>query len=288
MSKAYLEAGIDYLTMTMEQRDLTKPYWYYQCLDCIQMIEDSGNKAYNTRLIGYEGINCGPAFAGENDTSAMFRVSGPWAHKVFFRTFMKTAHYSRLDLQVTYVFSRYQKDIGKKAYQAVENSNKTLSAARRRKCRLVGDNDGGQTCYIGSRSSDTFARIYNKDAQSKEEKYRNSWRYEVETHNNAATGAAEALSLANGTSSHWVANFVHRWCTSRGISVPFKAGDTQAILPPSRQPETNVETKLRWLQSQVAPSIKYLQQHVPDAILYEALGLLPSHDTLDRRKEKEL
>lgn len=83
-------------------------------------------------------------------------------------------------------------DLDAIAKSAINGSYK----GRARECKEWRDKEGGQTIYIGSRTSDRFARIYNKSA---ERKITGDWvRYEFELKGHVAKQIARVLDQNQG------------------------------------------------------------------------------------------
>lgn len=275
MNQGTAEAGVDYITATIRHDNALAPAWQNICLTAMQLVADDGNAIKPTSVLGYEGQSIGTAFFGQNEQGRMFRVSGPWADKLFQRTYVKGLHYARLDIQVTYRFARENKTLAERIYKQLNKSIEDKTAGRLKTTRLVRDNNGGSTVYVGSRSSDTFMRIYNKSAQAEVEEYRNCWRYELEAHNDIATALAEGLLQDPANKTQRLGDIVREWCTSRGVLPPWPESGTKAVLPSASKPASDVASKLLWLSTQVRPSINWLRSQCDDATIFAALGLLP-------------
>lgn len=279
MDDALPEIGVDWLTMTLPRGASSYGSWCRQAARAVQYLEDDGNERKDMRLLGFDGFLCGSVFYGENEARSLLRISSAWADRLFTMTYHPEAHYSRLDLQVTWSFSEERQGHATGIYSDLVLRNEGKEGKQRLKARLVTDNDGGSTCYVGSRQSTAFGRIYNKGAQSDEERYRNAWRYEVEYHNALATAAAGVLWSHYEQSRQWIASNVAGWFDKRGILAPWQRAAWLGALPPSQRPSTDVSTKLAWLERQVRPTVLFLLENVPRRAILEALGLSSSEQT---------
>jgi DNA relaxase NicK len=143
----------------------------------------------------------------------------------------------------------------------------------RRKYSLVRNSKGGQTLYVGSRSSDQFGRVYDKGAQQGDYPNGFKWRYEVEYKKPRASIAANALKQFETQEAKKIVDTVHSWFAHRGVPPIFHStGDGIRI-----QMEARVDSdkkKLNWLRSQVAPSIEYLLSRGRGREALVALGLI--------------
>jgi len=138
---------------------------------------------------------------------------------------------------------------------------------------LMEDLRGGATCYVGTRTSEQFARIYNKDAESGDKAYERVWRYEVQLKNKYASKLSEQIAGKTYTASSHALVFVKQWLSHRGVSTPWQADAELLPLPKVNVSDTQTDAKLDWLRKQVRPSLRVLLKYgLRDAIL-EALGL---------------
>jgi DNA relaxase NicK len=121
--------------------------------------------------------------------------------------------------------------------------------------------------------SEQFARIYNKDAQSKEERYKNVWRYEVQLKNVLATKTAQIFAITEYTQAQQAAVFVRQWLERRSVSAPWRAENERTALPIDTPNPSDVESRLKWLTEQVRPTIQRLHKLGLDDIILVALGI---------------
>lgn len=268
-----IDAGIDYISLTMKNDNPFTLSWYSNALAYIQEIADTGIELSERRRLGYEGYSAGGSFVGvrDHDTTAVF--SGERAKVAFDRLYRSDCHVSRLDVQVSFRYNISTTNVAQGARNQVVRSNKVISSARQRNATLIEDLKGGATCYIGTRTSEQFARIYNKDAESGDKAYERVWRYEVQLKNKLASKLAEQIAGKTYTRTNHALVFVKQWLAHRGVSTPWQADAELLPLPTDRVPHSQIETKLDWLRTQVRPSLRSLLKYgLRDAIL-EALGL---------------
>lgn len=268
-----IDAGIDYLSLTMRNDNPLTVAWHGAALAYLQDIAATGIEMNESRRLGYEGYSVGGSFVGVRDRDTTAIYSGERAKLAFDRLYRSDAHVSRLDVQVSFRFNVTNDNVAQVARNSVSRANNTLSSARQRNATLIEDLRGGATCYIGTRKSEQFARIYNKDAESGEKQYERVWRYEVQLKNKLAVKLAEQLAgNTYGREQHALV-FVRQWLRNRGVSVPWVADAELLPLPTITAQPTQVEAKLNWLRTQVRPTLRVLLKYgLRDAIL-EALGL---------------
>lgn len=268
-----IDAGIDYISMTMKNDNPLTVAWHGAALAYLQDIAATGIEMQESRRLGYEGYSVGGSFVGvrDRDTTAIF--SGERAKLGFDRLYRPDAHVSRIDVQVSYRFNIANDNIAQMARDSVSRANRTISTARQRNATLMEDLRGGATCYVGTRKSEQFARIYNKDAESGDKAYERVWRYEVQLKNKYAVKLSEQIASQTYSANGHALVFVKQWLAHRGVKTPWAADAELLPLPKVDSPSTQVEAKLNWLRTQVQPALRTLLKYgLRDAIL-EALGL---------------
>src|SRR5882672_300149 len=263
LDSAIVSAGIDYISATMA----------YGENGAIERLSDNGDPINHTKRNGYTGFAVGGSFIGEGLQGYFCNISGERAQDGFSVVSKYSPHYSRFDVQCTVrkpATGRFTAGI---ARSAVAVSNTKLGKQSQRNATLIEDLRGGATCYVCSKKSEQFARIYNKDVESGEERYKDCWRYEVQLKNNLATQAAGLFKTSEYTQPEQSASFVRQWLKKRGVAVPWTAAAELHALPSEVNNPSDVDNRLRWLREQVQPSLRRLiKLGLRDSIL-EALGL---------------
>lgn len=268
LSAEVIESGVDYLTVTAASAEKRR------CLyDRAKALEGTlmqlGEKPRPWEWEGYQGHMCGPLSYGWRADGVIARVSGPWADARLEAFALTAEHCSRLDLQVTARFPEAQPDLVPIAWARVK------AEAERRGAHLSSSvilNDaGGSTLYIGARSSNLFGRLYDKWQESTDPRYRNAWRWEVETKRRHATAALAGLLDSAGPREATVAT-VGRYFALRGIPPPWHYAADGFIPSPAAPPSSN-ERRLLWLSSQVSPVVTRLMAEIPRSTVLRALGL---------------
>lgn len=248
--------------------------WRNSAFDALRLVVDDGNLPKPMVALGYVGLSAGGAFAGENGERGMLRVTSSWAGRVFRSVYHQTAHYSRLDLQVTLWGVKGGDKHGAQQRRAADRFNNALPKFKQRKVHIREGNDGGYTLYIGAPTSEQKGRVYNKGAEDKTGYYHDAWRYEVELHNDAADRAAHYLaSLPTDIAPAVVASVV-RWFGERGVTVPIAPEDVPSAIVPTQRPRTDIERSIAWLREQVQPTVRRLRQLGLEDQVLDALGLL--------------
>jgi DNA relaxase NicK len=142
---------------------------------------------------------------------------------------------------------------------------------------MEGD-DGGYTLYIGKRSSRVYARLYNKEVESDDAYYEGAWRYECELHNATATETAQELHYSLFPLEEAICSAVWSYWHGKGVRPVFDTFPTgmEIVLP--RREETTIERSIRWLETQVRPTVAKLVALGYTSSVLDALGL-PGADT---------
>jgi Replication initiation factor len=268
-----ISAGLDYISLTMLNNNPACVEWQNIALTYLQSLTSTLGEMQLSKRLGYEGLSIGGSFVGtrERDTIAVF--SGERAKPAYPLLYRSDTNVSRVDVQVSYRYRTTNPSVAQVARNQVERDNRTIGAARQRNATLIEDLKGGATCYVGTRTSEQFGRIYNKAAESGEAQYDRVWRFEVQLKNKLARKLCEQLATNTYKPEAHAVMFVKQWLRHRGVQTPWKAEAELLPLPKLSKDPTENEQKLAWLRSQVRPAIRSLLKYgLRDAIL-EALGL---------------
>lgn len=275
-----IEAGVDYFACTLRKEAANAASWEGACRDALFTLSQHGNVIRPGTFRGFDGHWCGGAFAGTREADAYIHVPGAWASRLWGQIHRDDAHYSRFDLQATVRFGQEDNSYGSVAYENARIHNLQRPRTQQRKISGWYDTEGGYTLYIGARTSNHFCRLYNKAAASQDEAYDKCWRFEVELHNEAATKAAQYIYNGSKSQSRAAASTVWRYYKERGVTPPYtRESEENAVLPVAR-PKTDLERKLQWLETQVAPTVRVLLEHCPRDIVLAALGVSEGNEPL--------
>lgn len=228
-----------------------------------------GNPAKVWGWQGYSGIQAGGLTHGERQDGAILRLSGPLAANHWRDAVRWSANVSRLDLQVTTHHKPFPSHLGTEGYAAILLS--TPPGSKPPNANLTVSTDGGETLYLGRRASEKYARLYNKEAESKEAQYRHCWRYEIELKGKAANLAASKLLPIPDERPH-VATYVWRHFSDRDVAPTFAPLLAGGLLSVPRSRSTD-ERALIWLATQVRAVVNRLTIAGRRPELLAALGL---------------
>lgn len=268
-----VECGIDWITQTLSEGSPGYTEWRSKCIERLQIYAGAGNIVKSATRLGYEGISCGGAFVGERAMDSIAIYTGGLAAYCYDDTYHAHAHCSRMDVQCTIELARDDPIFGQHRYQEAIRANDLLPETRQRVLDERKRHKGGATYYIGARKSPAFGRIYDKMRESKEEAYRNCWRYEVECHNDESTTLYHHLRVVDVPLPAVIMQFVAHWFVKRGVLCPFWLTGSPDPLWSKVVDKSDSDRRLKWLRLQVAPAIRTLREVCNDATIAQALGI---------------
>lgn len=266
-----IEVGVDYVTATCRAGSDNFGSFIRASHALLEQDAAGGSIYREGKLLGYTGHQSKHAFFGTSEQGLLLRVSGAAATDAFYQVGPFCDHISRLDLQATVQYSVEQVDVAQLNYLLCNAANERLPLPRRRKLTLWAGNDGGATLYIGSRTSEQFARIYNKYAQSDETHYERCWRFEVQFTNKMATHYAQLLLAQLYPRNEEIADMVHSWLIRRGVQPPWHAFDNQYAVPAISLELPDDQKRIDWIAKQVAPAVRQLIDSGYRDVLYSLL-----------------
>jgi DNA relaxase NicK len=149
-------------------------------------------------------------------------------------------------------------------------------ASKYRVTRIVPNDDGGGTLYVGTRGSDVFGRVYDKGAQLGTFPERIYWRWEVEYKRDHARQAyanwSESVNSPNAYQA--IAREVGTWYAEHGIPIPtvLRTEWKRPVIRYATRVRSS-DTTIEWLYQQVNPALRKLGAagRLSDAV--EALGI---------------
>ena len=268
-----IDAGVDYISLTMRNDNPNVQVWKSAALAYLREIAVHDDEIKHSKRLGYEGLSFGGSFVGERERDTIAVYSGQRAKRAYTLLYRRDCHVSRLDVQTSFRYGNATSNVAEIVRNQVKKDNARLSGARQRNATLMEDLKGGATCYVGTRTSEQFARIYNKETESGDSTYKNVWRFEVQLKNRFAEKVAEQLSTQTYTAENYGAVFVKQWLRHRGVSTPWKAEAELLPLPRDNSPATQSEARLKWLHDQVRPAIRQLLKYGLRDDIIDALGL---------------
>lgn len=268
-------AGCDYVRLTSKENrhDDTTPMLYQRMAYAIVGKAQEGEVEFQPwAWRGYYGYTCAGVSYGTGSQGCILQVSGWKAQDEALLT-LPYDNVARCDAQITVWCTSDATDV---ARLASKYSRLYAVDAQGGKWQTpyIDGGEAGDTAYIGSRSSDSFLRIYDKWRESgKDEQYLWAWRFEVECKNEEAKAIWPEKGSVASSAEYW-ASVVRSRLRQRGIVLPRLDGAKSYAPPRPRREETSIDKRLAWLSNQVAPSIdKLVAQGVSLRHIAERLGL---------------
>lgn len=261
-------AGVDWLSCTV--RGATAKERVSEAVHAMMQVEiDEGARPRLWTNYGYEGWYIKGLRWGRRQQDDLLSLSGEYARDNWEFFIPLASNVSRVDLQVSCKLRDSDAELAARIYVAIRDRARVHPLART--YTLVTSVSGGDTLYVGRRSSVQMGRMYDKGLQSKEKQFENSWRYEVEYKGQLAGKIANLLKISEGASKD-VCALVHTWFEQRLVSPIFEAHSPHLEVAISKR-RTSDEALLAWLSQQVAPSVRRLLGRGKGAEVKAALGL---------------
>jgi len=253
-------SGVDWISATLGRDEIDDQVWLADCMHALYGIQMLGNTIKRRSLMGFDGWESAGCFVGSNETMHYAQFAGKYAHDAYHFVDHPKVHIARIDVQITVQYDIELVKEGRYQYARSVYYNKSLPEHRGRKIHLYAGSDGADTVYLGSPSSDVRGRIYNKAKQSNEAAYERSWRYEVVYRNEYAARLFRCIIAADNETNSVICQEVVAWYGERGVVVLDVERTGGNPIAPPKQPKSDVERKLRWIKTQVVPTIRKLAE----------------------------
>lgn len=261
------QATVDYLTVTTKtsEESMAMIDQLYKLLTP-EFVTRETNKPWSFK--GFHGRSYPGVRFGLREDAAIIMLSGPFAALFWGQISPYRSKCTRIDLAVTVTLPLADTQVAQRAYMLG-------GEARARNLTFVSNSRGGSTTYLGSRFSETYARLYDKSAERGDEPGK-VWRYEVETKKPKSEAYLSEL-LRQNSPSLWIAAYVHTYFLTRGIVPLFSASNIDTAIEIEAR-VTSKDKQLAWLAGQVKPTVAKLiiAGFEEDARL--ALGLMNKPD----------
>lgn len=267
-------ANVDYIrcTLPVDARERDRFLWMTACEGWAKAFGEA-NEARRRYLLGYEGREVGPFFFGEGHEGLMFQCSSAYADSIVGACTLPGVKCTRIDYALTVWLNSYHESLAQEGERDALLKRSTDRLPTPRKVILYKGNGAGDTLYLGSRQSDEYGRLYDKDRESGKVEYAYAWRYETEYKGRAAQGAYSHVVGRRDRAGRILSSVVN-WWSSRGVPCPVGAGDGDAVSIAAFDRTSDVDRTRLWLCSQVAPAIKRLLATTPRDQILADLGLL--------------
>lgn len=266
-------AGIDYLTVTSTS-GAGKKALVLLWMKRRQQLEVLGDVVKKGGFQGYQGETCGPLFFGRREDSFLLKESSAGAEQLYHQIPWKECNCTRIDLQATVKLEQYFGRVSDVLHQR----RAAWFEAKGIEPKPIQDHHDrtgrGNELRIGSRESPRYGRVYDKDKESGDERYRNCWRFEVEYKKMLAPKIVEFLQQEKSLHGAILDALLGQFDDWQ-IELPVVANGVLVAGSIGRR-EFATDRSMKWLATQVAPSIERLLATVDRESILEALGLAES------------
>jgi len=250
-----VHAGTDYLTLTSDKPgDMSMLYQIGT--DLLECQFRSGNDRRPMDLYGYRGTQCGSVFVGTGSNGTMLRSSGMMSDIALMDVGDLEVHCTRIDLQITIRLRDDDEHYGYEEMRWAQRRRTCKESMSTAKLRHIIGNGEGDTAIVGSRSSVRYGRLYDKYRESGSKEFANCWRYELEYKREMAPRAFKAIRESSNMLGCIIALVRGQW-NEWGFDIPV-CTDLSVLLSGLGRPHSDAQTRLKWIESQVAPTIEKL------------------------------
>jgi hypothetical protein len=261
--------GVDYLTITtvtLEHRKLLRTIYDTLAQGFIAAKEEV-QKPF--RFKGYKGYRCGPVQWGHRQDSDILMVAGELANDVSAENDLSPHRVRRLDLQVTIRMNEAAPRLISEAYEKLTTSDDD----DRIKCSslLLQNSKGGETLYLGARTSDRTARLYDKGVQAGIAKKGILYRYELELKRNVSQAHWDSLRATDHDQAVIIA-WVWKHFKDRGVTPVFDSVSSIISVEYNGR-TTGIDKSLLWLENSVRPTVKKVLLAERGQDLADAMGV---------------
>lgn len=263
-----LSAGVDWLTATAHRLPANEPF---RVLGDKLIAEQHGigHEVKTWKAGGYHGLQSEGIIRGVRHDTHIIKLSSDMAHDHWREVAALASNVSRLDVEITFKFDEPVPDfISNNQRLALSHGN---GRGRRRAVTLIQSSTDGDSLYLGKRSSEVYARAYDKGRELKIAEAGLIFRQELEYKSDRALSVARQLDAAPCAITEATA-LVCSYMRSSGVQTMWNGGKRAMA---ARENLRVKPRQLRWLESSCRPSVIRLCDagRVEDVI--DALGLRP-------------
>lgn len=267
VSLSHVEASCDWLTRTFSD-ERVRGRVYERAQEILELWVRDGKDAETWDWMGYSGFAVGGMSWGHRDDSDLLRLSGGTAELLFDSFANHVGNCSRLDIALTFTLARVVKGVASRNYR---NLAELQEPAHTKNYSLIVNNKGGETLYVGSRRSDQFGRVYDKNAEEGTGPVGERWRYEVEFKAERASRALTRLTSTEDRRMMYV-SLVYGFFMSRNVALPSMPRGLDITIPVPVE-HKSADRQLAWLRRQVRPVVDRLIAKGLSGEVMAALGL---------------
>lgn len=261
-----VDCGVDYFRATTKDAGIAGDW--SEAMDLVAAEgRGYGIMPAERSYLGYAGRLVGSAFFGARHDSWMVQVSGGEANARWTEFMPARANVTRVDCQVTAELAMPCVLYLSQLWQSL--CSKERKAGRPKTLRCFSEPDGVTGITIGSRTSASYLRIYDKGHEQGMPEVRNLLRWEVEAKAEFAMTVAYLLDSGSERASP-CENVVRTVFEKCGVVIPLVESYSPVSLAVSKM-VPSVFTQLTWLRDGVNPTVLRLIESVGLMTVLQAL-----------------
>lgn len=268
-------AQIDWLTCTGATEESRNRLWEIG-QRTLHRAEGEGEPSTRWHAHGYSGWSSCHVQYGQRPDGVILRLGGKEAANQWRHALVTAENVSRLDLAVDCKTDHVVPALAAQVYSDADHV--PPREGRRVKRTLITGSDGGQTCYIGSRVSERYGRLYDKGVESESAPAGRWWRWEVEYKGDIALGVAKALKARELEGEAIVATVAKFWHERTLHSLESSEPPLSTL---QSRPLSSDDRRISWLAKSIKTTVSILVDRLGRERVLCALGLLPQSDLTD-------
>lgn len=275
----HVESGIDWLTFTAGEHD------DWQGLGRLgsRIVAECEGRGAKVALVGFQGFRgwgvSGCAY-GYRNQEAYLRISGSKAGCFWREVSTCTGTATRLDVQTTVQLNASDKSYGSHWWRERQGLRYRRTGRPLRRT-FSQDNQGLWIGTVGTRTSRSYIRVYDKGVEEGTHPSGMRWRFELEAKKDLSRQLWRSLIDCQEV-TEWSMAMCRAAAQKSACMWPLSSVGIPAALPPLEpHREPSVEAAMKWLRTSVRPSVLRLLGAVSLEELFEALGLDKAVDLME-------
>lgn len=280
--KQQWEGGLDYVRLSYTVAD--RADWAFEvyrqlCWDTAESY--SGRADFQPwGFQGYTGVIAGKAACGTRPDGALLQLTSFYALSPGLFAMPYTG-VPRLDIAVT-VWGQASPQQVPRDVADQSHAASRLVDHRPWEVACYDKYGKGDTAYLGSRDSEWFVRVYDKGAESEDERYAGAVRYEVQLGGKTALQTYQTV-LNHSGGPEACASLVRGYLQRRGVSLPDCVSVQGPVQDVVRKEPSTLDQSVRWLERSVKPTVlKLLRRGYTYEEVHSALFGLGPDGWIDR------
>lgn len=260
-------SGVDWITASAPRAREFEPL-YEQGRELVIAERDIGNDVSVWKWQGYHGVKCGGASVGRRRDGVIIQLRSDTAREHWREIIPHAANVSRIDLQLTARLDEAHAELIRAQYARLRRA-KNLRG-RPVEATLIDSRSRGSSLYLGRRSSDRFARMYDKGGEERSAEPGKLIRWELELKKKTALQMASELARAESVDAVAAATVSEHFRSRRVQCIELTL---QGLATPRPPATTSNATKMAYLRAVVAPMLVKLLKSYTLAEVMASLGL---------------